>query len=63
MCVCARVRACVRVSACEQWLLRNQEADTAPSDMEVRGQAEQDDQRDTTAARVQPRHLCRNNHK
>lgn len=41
----------------------NQEAYTAPSDMEVRGQAERDDQSDTTAVRVC---LCRpwwNNHK
>lgn len=53
---------CLHARACEQ-RLRNREADTAPSDMEVRGQAEQDDQSGTTAAPARPRHPCRNNHK
>lgn len=58
--VCLYARACVR--ACER-RLRNQEADTAPSDMEVKGQAEQDDQSGATAAPARPRHPCRDNHK
>lgn len=42
---------------------RKQEAYTAPSDMEVRGQAEQDDQSNVTAVHVCLCHPCSNNHK